>query len=155
MNSTDEDYNLKMKESIELILADYVDFILKYKEVLKSYNQNEADLIRMKKGDIGGYKFFYHGTGCRLEKDSVVCEFDSLPKNDFHIKFSNWKMYEFINSTTKWGKFNYTLEDVHEALLQLVKQGKLVFLVIGGASFPIFQVKLLSGSSSLSIEKSI
>jgi hypothetical protein len=49
-------------------------------------------------GIIGAYQYFYHGGGCKLEKDGVVCEFDYLPENGYPIKFSIWKFGEYIKT---------------------------------------------------------
>lgn len=130
-----------MENCLKEILIDYVDFIEGYKSLLRSQNKSEADYTNMNNGKIGNYIFFYHGAGCRLESDGIVCEFDFLPENDFPIKFSSWKMYKFIKTNKKWNKLNFSLDDVHAGLLKLVKKEKLVLLENDGVKFPIFQVK--------------
>jgi hypothetical protein len=124
-----------MEKYLEEILIDYINFIEEYKNLI-----TESEYIEMVNGKIGSYAFFYHGAGCRLEKDGTVCEFDFLPENDFPIKFSSWKIHEFIRTNKKWKKLSYSLEDVHTCLLKLVEKGKLNLLEINGVKLPIFQV---------------
>jgi len=131
-----------MENYLNEILSDYVNFIEGYKNVIRSQNKTEDDFIHINNGKIGSYSFFYHGAGCRLEKDGIICEFDFLPENDFPIKFSSWKMYEFVKTNERWNKLDFSLEDVHTGLLKLVKTERLVLLEIDGVRFPIFQVKV-------------
>lgn len=131
-----------MENYLNEILSDYVNFIEGYKNLIRSQNKTEDDFIHINNGKIGSYSFFYHGAGCRLEKDGIICEFDFLPENDFPIKFSSWKMYEFVKTNERWNKLNFSLEDVHTGLLKLVKTERLVLLEIDGVRFPIFQVKV-------------
>ncbi|MFD2557199.1 DUF6896 domain-containing protein [Sphingobacterium tabacisoli] len=72
----------------------------------------------------GDYKFQYHGAACRLEKHGVICEYDLLPENEYPVKFSNWELNEFINTSEKWKTVKYSLEELHEILLQLVEDKK-------------------------------
>lgn len=130
-----------MENYLSEIVRDYVDFIEGYKNLIRIQNKTEDDLIHINDGKIGDYSFSYHGAGCRLERDGVICEFDFLPENDFPIKFSSWKMFEFIKTNERWNKLNFSMDDVHLGLLELVKSGRLVLLEIEGVKFPIFQVK--------------
>jgi len=130
-----------MESFLKEVLIEYINFIEDYKSLISKQNKNESDFINMNNGKIGQYDFHYHGAGCRLEKEGVVCEFDFLPENEFPIKFSSWEIYEFINTNSKWNGLKYRLEDVHTGLLNLVIMKKLVLLEVGGRKFPIFQVK--------------
>lgn len=130
-----------MENFLNEVLIDYVNFIEGYKDEIRSQNKTEIDLIQMKNGKIGPYDFFYHGVGCRLEREGVVCEFDFLPENDFPLKFSSWEILEFINTSNRQSDLNYSLEDIHTGLLDLVKKEKLVLLELFGRKFPIFQIK--------------
>jgi len=130
-----------MENYLNEVLIDYINFIEEYKNLIKSQNRTETEYIDMNNGEIGNYNFLYHGAGCRLEKEGVICEFDFLPENDFPIKFSSWKMYEFIRTNENWNKLDFSLEDVHIGLLQLVQKGRLVLLDIDGIKFPIFQIR--------------
>lgn len=86
---------------------------------------------------IGDYSFVYHDAGYRLEKEDVVCEFDFLPENGFPIKFSNWEVYQFINTNAKWNRITYNLDEIHIELLKLVEKGELVLLEISGVEGPV------------------
>jgi len=130
-----------MENYLKEVLIDYISFIEEYKNLIKNQNKTEADYILTNNGKIGNYNFLYHGAGCRLEKEGVICEFDFLPENNFPVKFSSWKMYEFIRTNEKWNKLDFSLDDVHIGLLQLVQKGGLVLLDIDGIKFPIFQIR--------------
>ncbi|WP_316838579.1 DUF6896 domain-containing protein [Pedobacter gandavensis] len=130
-----------MGNFLKEILIDYVSFIVGYKELIIQQNGIESDFIDLGSGTIGDYSFFYHGAGCRLEKEGVVCEFDFLPENGFPIKFSNWEVYEFINTNAKWSGITYNLDEIHIELLKLVEKRELVLLDISGVKFLVFQIK--------------
>lgn len=131
-----------MEKYLGEILIDYVNFIEAYKNLVRNHNRMESDLIQMSTGKIGNYAFLYHGAGCRLEKDGIICEFDFLPENGFPVKFSTWKMYEFIRTNKKWNKLKFSLEEVHIGLLKLVEDKKLFLLNINEIELPIFQIKI-------------
>ena len=133
-----------MESFLKEVLIEYINFIEDYKSLIRSQNKKESDFIHLNSGKIGQYDFLYHGAGCRLEKEGIVCEFDFLPENEFPIKFSSWEIYEFINTNKRWNELKYRLEDVHTGLLNLVRMKRLVLLEIGGHKFPIFQIRDLS-----------
>ncbi|UIR55480.1 hypothetical protein LZQ00_14555 [Sphingobacterium sp. SRCM116780] len=128
-------------KNIENIVVDYYEFIQNYKDLIKEQNKDESYFIKERKGEIGGYKFWYHGAGCRLEKEGTACEFDYLPENGFPVKFTNWEIYEFINTSRKWPELNPNLDDIHISLMALVQQNKLFLLELDGVKFPVFQMK--------------
>lgn len=132
-----------MENLIEDVLIEYLNFIRRYKNLIKKQNLNEEKLYGTS-GVIGDYKFQYHGAGCRLEKNGTICEYDFLPKNGYPIKFSNWEIYEFIKTTQKWNIVDYSLQYIHIVLLKLVERKKLYRLEIGGVEYPVFQVKDMS-----------
>lgn len=129
-----------MKE-IEDIILNYCGFIEGYKNLIKNQGLEESQLMKGKSGEIGPYKYQYHGAGCRLEKEGIVCEYDYLPANEFPIKFSSWKLFEFMDTSVKWKSLNYSLDDIHLSLMELVQQNKLFLLDLDGVKFPIFQIK--------------
>lgn len=133
-----------MERLLKEVLIDYVNFIEGYKSLIRSQNKEESEFIQLNRGKIGPYDFFYHGAGCRLEKEGVVCEFDFLPENEFPIKFSTWEIHEFIRTNKRWSGVKYSMDDVHKGLLDLVNMNKLVLLDLWGHKFLVFQIKDLS-----------
>lgn len=129
-----------MKDIIKAVLTDYVDFIRGFKDLIYNQSIDEENLYGTS-GVIDDYKFRYHGAGCRLEKKGTICEYDFLPENGFPIKFSSWKLQEFINTSEKWRGLDCGLEDLHESLLCLVEEKMLLLLELGGVQYPVFQVK--------------
>ena len=119
------------------VLIDYVEFIEEFDNLRKSNLHDD----KVREGEIGSFNFSYHGAGCRLEKEGIVCEFDFLPENQFPIKFSSWKLSEFIRTNPKWNHSSLTLEIIHDELMKIVENKKLFLLEVEGMAFPIFQIK--------------
>ncbi|WP_437922107.1 DUF6896 domain-containing protein [Sphingobacterium sp. LRF_L2] len=128
-------------ENIQLILSDYLRFIDDFRiKLLKSTGKNFFD-IDVKMGTIDYFTYLFHGAGCRLEKDGVVCEFDFLPENEYPIKFTVWEIYEFIRTNKIWQHLTMELSDIESKLAKQVENGKLNLLELGGMVFKVFQVK--------------
>lgn len=130
-----------MIKFLEEVIRDYIEFIQEYKFMIKAQGKDEKIFEKKRNGVIGNYIFLYHGAGCRLERDGIICEYDFLPENGYPIKFSNWKIYEFINTNKKWNVKGYSQKDIHDGLMGLVEIKKLFLLEIGGVKFPVFQIK--------------
>lgn len=129
-----------MKDRLKEILLDYICFIEAFKNEIIAQDIKEESLYGTG-GNIGDYKFQYHGAGCRLEKLGVICEYDFLPENGYPIKFSTWDISEFIRSNQIWSELHCSLEILHEHLLSLVEEKELFLLELEGLIFPVFQVK--------------
>ncbi|PUV24053.1 DUF6896 domain-containing protein [Sphingobacterium athyrii] len=129
--------NLIIKE----ILNDYVAFINDLKHRF-SPNMEEFEKKRSqnRSGNIGEFKYQFHGAGRRLEKDGIVCEFDFMPTNEYPIKFSTWEIRKFILTTKAYSIDKLEKPELHEALHPLVDDGTLVRLVLGGVVREVYQI---------------
>jgi len=126
---------------IRKVLNDYVAFINDFKyQFSPNIDEFEQKSSRNRSGQIGGFNYQFHGAGCRLEKDGVVCEFDFMPINAYSIKFSLWKMREFILTNKAYGIVKLEESELHEILHTLVEDGTLVKLVLGGVVWEVYQV---------------
>ena len=126
---------------IQKVLNDYVAFINDFKyQFSPNIDEFEQKSSRNRSGQIGGFNYQFHGAGCRLEKDGVVCEFDFMPINAYSIKFSLWKMREFILTNKAYGIVKLEESELHEMLHTLVEDGTLVKLVLGGVVWEVYQV---------------
>jgi len=133
---------------IKKILHLYILFIKEFQLVLSkeySFDVNEESWsnIRTKipnASTILEFSYRFHGAGCRVEKEKQVCEFDYAPVDEYPIKFSAWKLLEFINSNGDYAKFNYTEEDIVNKLDMLVEQKILNKLEFGGVVFETYQI---------------
>ncbi|MDF2851390.1 MAG: hypothetical protein K0S31_2075 [Sphingobacterium multivorum] len=126
---------------IRKVLNDYVAFINDFKyQFSPNMDEFEQKSSRNRSGQIGGFNYQFHGAGCRLEKDGVVCEFDFMPINAYSIKFSLWKMREFILTNKAYGIVKLEESELHEMLHTLVEDGTLVKLVLGGVVWEVYQV---------------
>lgn len=130
-----------IKLDLRKVLQDYVSLIEGFKSQFSpDINEFEKKSSRNRSGNIGEFKYQFHGAGCRLEKDGIVCEFDFMPINEYPIKFSIWKMSEFILTNKAYGIDKLELFELHEALHPLAEDGTLVKLVFGGVVWEIYQI---------------
>jgi len=126
---------------IRKVLNDYVAFIDDFRyQFSPNMDEFEQRSSRNRSGHIGGFNYQFHGAGCRLEKDAIVCEFDFMPTNEYPIKFSTWEMREFILTSKAYGIDKLEESELHELLHPLVEDGTLVKLVLGGVVWEIYQV---------------
>ncbi|WP_343318275.1 DUF6896 domain-containing protein [Sphingobacterium multivorum] len=130
-----------INQIIRKVLNDYVAFINDFKHQFSpNMEEFEQKSSRNRSGQIGGFNYQFHGAGCRLEKDGLVCEFDFMPTNEYPIKFCLWKMREFILTNKAYGLVKLEESELHEVLHTLVEDGTLVKLVLGGVVWEVYQV---------------
>ena len=123
------------------VLNDYVAFINDFKyQFSPNMEEFEKKSSRNRSGHISGFKYQFHGAGCRLEKDGIVCEFDFMPTNEYPIKFSTWEIREFILTNKAYNIDRLELSELHEALHPLVEDGTLVKLKLGGVVWEVYQI---------------
>ncbi|WP_433903531.1 DUF6896 domain-containing protein [Sphingobacterium puteale] len=126
---------------IREILNDYVAFINDFKHQFSpNMEEFERRSNRNPSGNIGEFKYQFHGAGCRLEKDAIVCEFDYMPTNEYPIKFSIWKINEFILTNNTYSINKLELSELYEALHPLVEDGTLVKLVLNHVVWEVYQI---------------
>ncbi|MDQ1150283.1 hypothetical protein QE382_002267 [Sphingobacterium zeae] len=63
-----------------------------------------------------------------------------MPTNEYSIKFSLWKMREFILTNKAYGIVKLEESELHEVLYPLVGDGTIVKLVLGGVVWEIYQI---------------
>ncbi|MCS4163074.1 DUF6896 domain-containing protein [Sphingobacterium sp. BIGb0116] len=127
--------------AIRKVLNDYVAFIDCFKHQFSpEMEEFEQRSRRNRSGHIGGFNYQFHGAGCRLEKDGIVCEFDFMPTNEYPIKFSLWGMKEFILTNKGYGIDKLEESELPEVLYPLVEDGTLVKLVLGGVVWEVYQI---------------
>lgn len=111
---------------------------------LVSFEEFEKKSSRNRSGHINGFDYRFHGEGCRLEKEGIVCEFDFMPTNEYPIKFSIWKMSEFILTNKAYGIDKLELSELHEVLHPLVEDGTLVKLKLAGVVWEVYQISYMT-----------
>ncbi|MGB3106133.1 DUF6896 domain-containing protein [Sphingobacterium siyangense] len=127
--------------AIRKVLNDYVAFIDGFKHQFSPEMEEFEQRSRWNRsGHIDGFNYQFHGAGCRLEKDGIVCEFDFMPTNEYPIKFSLWEMKEFILTNKGYGINKLEESELHEVLYPLVEDGTLVKLVLGGVVWEVYQI---------------
>ncbi|WP_419494266.1 DUF6896 domain-containing protein [Chryseobacterium bernardetii] len=73
---------------ISIYLLDYENFIIKFENALKEKYQIKDDIyeyigtIVKKKDSFHNYQYNFHGAGCKITFNNIVCEYDfSLDEN--------------------------------------------------------------------------
>ena len=105
-----------LESKIEEIVNTYVRFIkdfedhLKHKYCIKGNPRHFAGKLFDRKGEIYNFKYQFHGAGCRIEKDDIICEYDSLFSEGNEIDFSLWEFTTFIETHPKYKTLNLSSE---------------------------------------------
>ena len=132
---------------MEEIINTYKSFIKDFeKKMITKYNLKEnpfckAGVLFDRKGFFEGYNYSYHGAGCRLEKDGIICEYDVTPFEGNEIEFSLWKFSEFIRTHPKYKNSIYNNEKIIEdELSKLIDKNILTWVNMEGRTFKIYQI---------------
>lgn len=131
---------------MEEILKEYVSFIRAFESSLKvkhNTNQNPcavAGNLFERKGTIEGINYWFHGTGCTAEKDSVIYAYDISIFVENEIEFSLWKFSELIRTHPKYSLLKYSSEDIENELAKLIDKGVLSWLTIMGRIYKTYRV---------------
>lgn len=123
-------------------ISDYEDFIIKFENVLKEKYQIKDNIykhidILKKKDSFDNYQYNFHGAGCKITFDSIICEYDFLLDENSKYQFSVWKLKTFIESLYK-----NKVEDIElkNSLEDLVSKKYLKKLIIGEKIFDIYLI---------------
>ncbi|WP_108807665.1 DUF6896 domain-containing protein [Aquimarina spinulae] len=125
-------------------LKKYVDFIREFENSLTSefdingniWNRSGKDFP--KSGKVKDYQYKFHGAGCEVIKNDIICEYDIAPLNGRDIKFSPWKFSKFIESHPDLNIINR--HDLELGLLFLVNEKKISKLIIDGIETGVYEV---------------
>jgi hypothetical protein len=134
----------KMKK----IISSYISLIKDFKKKLcDSSNLDQSlnwDQIRCKVAtysELDDYRYKFHGGGCRIEKEKIICEFDYAPMNEYPIKFDLWKLLEFIKTHDDFNNLIYSKESLLNEINKLIEEKILVKLKIGDFILETYQIK--------------
>ncbi|WGH75938.1 hypothetical protein P8625_01865 [Tenacibaculum tangerinum] len=111
---------------MEEIIRNYILFIKKFEGVFnEKYNivnglWSDIDKSVSRKGNIGDYKYNFHGRGCRIEYNNIICEYDSGFIDKATINFSVWKLFKFIETNPNLS--NMSMNDVYSGILDLIEK---------------------------------
>lgn len=131
---------------MEEILKEYISHIRVFENLIKKkYNLNKSPCIGMtstfeKRGDIDGFVYWFHGTGCTVEKKGVIYAYDISIFVKDEIEFSLWEFSEFIRTHPDYGKLNYDSNYIEKELAKLIDKGILSWLEIEGRVFKTYRV---------------
>jgi hypothetical protein len=118
---------------IEEILIEYINFIRTFEALLKNKYKMDVNPCSFsglgfeRKGAIDGIEYWFHGSGCTVEKDGVIYEYD-ISINE--IEFSQWKFSEFIRTHPDYQKLNYSDDYIDYELYQLIEKGILGWVIV-------------------------
>lgn len=115
-------------------------------EMIFKYKLNEnpwckAGILFERRGHIKGYDYNFHGAGCTLIKNGIICEYDVTLLTKKEIKFSLWKFSEFIRTHPDYSDKEYSMEYIDKKLSELIDIKILSWLEIEGKVFKIYQVE--------------
>lgn len=132
---------------VERILDEFINFISVFEKKMKiRYNipdfQNSWCVRNVfdRKGTIDEYCYQYHGAGCRLEVNDVICEYNVAPLNGKDIKFSLWGFNEFINTHSDYKSLGYSSDYIKNELGKLIDNNVLSWVEMEGHVFEQYQV---------------
>lgn len=120
---------------IEEILNNYINFIRAFEALLKNKYKKDLNpcsfshIFFERKGTIDGIDYWFHGSGCTVEKDGLIYAYD-IAVNE--IQFSQWKFSELIRTHPDYQKLNYSPEFIEYELYQLIDKGILDWVIIEG-----------------------
>lgn len=137
------------KMNTQKLLIEYINFIKDFEDTLKkenniSDNENIWSYMVSKfinKGIVNPYKFIRHGSGFTVENNTIVCEYDKAPLNEFDIKFSFWKFKNFIESNYK--EIIIDENTLRNDLSNMVNEKILSWLIIDGINWNIYQANFI------------
>lgn len=127
------------------ILKDYTQFILDFETLIRSKyklsnNENIMSGINSlyeRKGKIENYTYWFHGSGCSLEKNNIECHYDYFI-ND--ITFSLWNFSQFIITHPDYKNAKITQQSLEIDLYKLIEEGNLSWHVDGGIVWQVYQI---------------
>ncbi|MET3036908.1 hypothetical protein ABXT08_12435 [Chryseobacterium sp. NRRL B-14859] len=134
--------------SSKKILKEYLNFIADFeKEIKREKNIPKEENIwnyMIKNSDrtgiIKSYRYTVHGSGFKIEKDHIICEYDKAPLNEYEIKFSFWKFKIFVE--TNFNGFLINEHTLKKDLYNMVSEDILSWLIIDGVIWNIYQANL-------------
>ncbi|WP_411811939.1 DUF6896 domain-containing protein [Chryseobacterium scophthalmum] len=127
------------------ILNDYIFFIREFENLLrKKYNLDASrritsgiDVEFNRKGHIKDYEYMFHGRGCRLERDGIICEYGYYGTK---ITFTLWDMKQFINTNCKFKDLD--IDNLELNLYRLIEEKVLSWEIDAGVVYQIYQYEL-------------
>ncbi|WP_282088453.1 DUF6896 domain-containing protein [Aquimarina algiphila] len=129
-----------MEKELELYISFIKDFEkeLSVKHGISDDFWNKSGKDFPKKGTTENYIYNFHGAGCTIEQNDIICEYDTAPLNGNNIKFSPWKFFNFIKTHPKLNTISK--EDLESGLQLLLTKKKISKLVINDIQTGVYQV---------------
>lgn len=127
-----------------MIIDFYIQFIKNFELALKKKLKIKGDLWNQydnsfpRNGAVDEYKYNLHGFGCRIELNDIVCEYDIAPLSSESIKFSVWKLFNFIETNSELENMN--MDDVHAYILRLIENKIVSKLIVDNIDTGTFQI---------------
>lgn len=123
-------------------ISDYKNFIIRFENILKEKYQIKHNIYQhmdiIKASDIlNNYQYNFHGAGCRVIFNNIICEYDFLLDENSKYQFSVWKLKTFVESLHEEELENTELKN---SLEDLVAKNLLKKLVIEGKVFDIYLI---------------
>jgi hypothetical protein len=128
------------------VIREYLDLIEDFElRLQKKYKINSLwdniGLVFPREGTIDEYSYKFHGAGCKIVFQDIICEYDIAPLNGYDIKFSFWKIYQFYKTNKKLLSIEFTEDRFRDKLLNYLDKGIFSQLDIEGRKFNIYQIE--------------
>jgi hypothetical protein len=112
---------------IEIILSDYINYIKDFEILIREkhhLNENERTVAGIgtrfeRKGIVGEYNYWFHGSGCSLEINETECHYNYFINN---ITFSIWNFRQFIVTHPKYKNLYLTEKHLELELYRLIEK---------------------------------
>ncbi|WP_423735447.1 DUF6896 domain-containing protein [Chitinophaga caseinilytica] len=127
-----------MNEAIKELVNKYINNIKDFHSVLcrvyhlpKPPTYNEAGRLFPRDGllQIGDdtYSYRYHGSGCTLQKNDLIIDYDLDILNGFNVSITSWKFSRFVESYST-GTPALDTDNLEKYFVELAEEGFLVRL---------------------------
>lgn len=129
---------------IKQILDDHFTFIQNFINLInQKYNiGNNKNILTLKgndfqrEGNIEDYTYYFHGTGCSLKKDNIICEYDYYGNN---VTFTLWDLKQFISTNPKYKNENFSDKYLEIELYKLIEKGELSWKISDNIILKVYQ----------------
>lgn len=127
---------MEVKKYLEV----YKSFIIEFEEAIKQYykiNDNLYEgyigILFEREGSIKNYKYRFHGGGCEIIQNDIICDYDYIPYDrNFKYQYTIFSLNTFIKTY-----FNLKIDerDLKKEIEELVKKGEIKKLIEEGREY--------------------
>ncbi|WP_333662215.1 DUF6896 domain-containing protein [Chishuiella changwenlii] len=128
---------------IKKYLEIYKSFIIEFEETIKQYYKINDNLYEgyigvlfKREGSIKNYKYRFHGGGCEVIQNDIICDYDYIPYDrNFKYQYTICSLHTFIETY-----FNLKIDkkDLKKEIEEFVKKGEIKKLIEDGREYDVY-----------------